>query len=156
MNDVQKLEPDCFYHIYNRAVGSELMFKQKRDYDIFFEKFYRYLGDFVHVSCYCLIPNHFHLLIRTKEIDPAILKLYFKRDYNYVINQSFSNFFNSYTKTFNNKNKRKGKLFMLPYKRKQITSEHHLRTVIKYINQNPIHHGLVEDIRDWPYSSLTC
>ncbi|MEZ5022874.1 MAG: hypothetical protein R2728_06355 [Chitinophagales bacterium] len=98
---------------------------------------------FCRYYAYCLIPNHFHLLIRVKS--EAKLKKEFDndiQDWNAIINQKFSNFFNSYTRTFNKFKDRKGKLFMLPYRRKQISDDIYYTQIIGYIHRNPIHHGL--------------
>ncbi len=56
-----------FYHIYNRAVGDEKLFKTPDDYFYFLEKLKRYILPVAEVYVYCLLPNHFHLLIKTFE-----------------------------------------------------------------------------------------
>lgn len=154
MNYIDKLEPERFYHVYNRAVGNEILFVSDSDYNMFFSKLDRFLGCFVDIYAYCLIPNHFHLLIRVKS--EAELKKEFDndiQDWNAIINQKFSNFFNSYTRTFNKFKDRKGKLFMLPYRRKQISDDIYYTQIIGYIHRNPIHHGIVNKLDEWKYSS---
>lgn len=155
VNKHEALDFSQFYHIYNKAVGSELLFKTEKDYYYFLNKFDRYLSAFAEIYTYCLLPNHFHFLIRIKE-DSAI-----KENLNYrgkelsfeKINQAFSNFFNSYAKSFNKIHKRKGKLFMLPFKRILVDKEDYLLILINYIHRNPIHHGLKDNFSDWKYSS---
>lgn len=60
------LEPDAFYHIYNRGVNSENIFSSKENYLFFLKKFTAYVNPVCEVYAYCLMPNHFHFLIRIK------------------------------------------------------------------------------------------
>ena len=121
------LEPECYYHIYNRAVGGELLSQDENDYQTFFIKYNRFVGKLSDLYSYCLIPNHFHILIRIKS-EEELVNEFSKpiNDWNAEINQRFSNFFNSYTKTYNKYNNRKGKLFMLPYKRGKVDNDEYL------------------------------
>ena len=52
------LEQEKFYHIYNHAVGEELLFKSERNYLFFLDLTKRYLNDYVTFYAYCLMPNH--------------------------------------------------------------------------------------------------
>lgn len=70
----------------------------------------------------------------------------------YVI-QKFSNFFNSYAKGFNKVYKRRGSLFLKNFKRKRIESEHQFLNTFFYIHLNPVKHGFVKNLFNWPYSS---
>jgi len=69
------------------------------------------------------------------------------------ISQQFSNLFNAYTKAYNKMYGRKGSLFIPNFKRKEITSDSYLTTVIRYIHTNPVHHGFTKNLADWPWSS---
>ncbi len=61
---------DHFYHIYNRAnTDTDKLFYQERNYAYFLEKFEQYLSDSLEVWAYCLMPNHFHFLVKVKNID---------------------------------------------------------------------------------------
>jgi hypothetical protein len=70
------------------------------------------------------------------------------------IGQQFSNFFNSYAKSFNYVHKRAGRLFLYPYNRILVEENDYLRFLICYIHRNPIHHGLVKSYGDWEFSSF--
>lgn len=153
INRQETLDFEQIYHVYNRAIGSDKLFITARDYYYFQQKFDRYLSAFVEIFCYCLLPNHFHFLLRIKEKSKIkeVLNLR-SEDFSYKnINQAFSNFFNSYTKSFNKVHHRKGKLFMLPYKRILVENEDYLLTLVNYIHRNPIHHGLKNEFTDWKY-----
>ena len=67
--------------------------------------------------------------------------------------EQFSNFFNSYTKSFNKVFQRKGKLFMDHLKRKEIESETYFNKIVHYIHANPVQHHYCDNIDDWNYSS---
>lgn len=62
--DRQCLTADTYYHVYNRAVGNELLFLTDRDYVAFFERINQFLNPFMEFYAYCLIPNHFHFFIK--------------------------------------------------------------------------------------------
>ena len=67
MREVVKLEEGCYYHIYNRGINGEEVFKASRDYALFIKAFEDYSKDVLDVFTYCLLSNHFHSLIFTKE-----------------------------------------------------------------------------------------
>ncbi len=97
------------YHIYNKAVGSELLFKADTDYKHFLKKLARFILPIANLYAYCLIPNHFHLLLKIKEPDeiPELKKIN-EDDYSRYLTHVFGNFFNSYSKSFNKMYNRNG------------------------------------------------
>ena len=66
----QPLEPGCFYHVYNRGNNGDNLFYNQENYKFFLRKYDEYLSPLVETYAFCLLPNHFHLLIRVKEIPP--------------------------------------------------------------------------------------
>jgi len=154
-NKTEILTFDKFYHIYNRAIGDDLLFRENKNYKFFTKQVRRYLFPFIDIYAYCFMPNHFHFLVKVKDEKRIIrvLQIHNKKEAERSINQAFSNLFNSYTKAYNKIYKRRGKLFLLPYKRILILDEDYLRVIIKYIHRNPIHHGFVKKYDTWKYSS---
>jgi len=63
------LETGKMYHLYNRGNNRENLFYKKENYHYFIRQFDKYLSSFVDVYAYCLLPNHFHFLIKIKEED---------------------------------------------------------------------------------------
>ena len=63
-----KLEPENYYHIYNRANGSEKLFLNEGNYLYFLQKYNFYISPIADTFAYCLMPNHFHFLVRVKTI----------------------------------------------------------------------------------------
>ena len=68
------LHPSHFYHLYNHANGSDNLFREERNYYFFLEKVNKYLLSYMDIYSYCLMPNHFHFLIRIKD-EEIIIKL---------------------------------------------------------------------------------
>jgi REP element-mobilizing transposase RayT len=68
MNNYQEvLLPDCFYHVYNRTNGHDLLFRNNSDYIRFIQKYKKYIPPIAQTYCYCLLPNHFHYLIKMND-----------------------------------------------------------------------------------------
>src|SRR6476620_11518170 len=61
------LYPDSYYHIYNRGNNGDNLFYKKENYFHFLKKFNHYLDHYLDTFAYCLLPNHFHLLVRIKD-----------------------------------------------------------------------------------------
>ena len=152
------MQPSSYYHIYNHANGSENLFRSTENYRFFLEKWSKYIEPIAETYAYCLMPNHFHVLIRVREIDE--LNEYFasklskgSKPLEGLVSLQFSHLFNAYTQAYNKLYNRKGSLFRPNFKRKQITSDNYLTTIIFYIHHNPLHHGFARHIADWPHSS---
>lgn len=150
-------ETDAYFHIYNHANGTEDLFREKQNYHFFLLKYIKYLVPFTDTLAYVLMPNHFHILIKIKDLDDIQI---FDRQGSETpgglssrISQQFSNLFNSYTKTINLEYHRKGSLFTPNFKRKEIDSEAYLIKLINYIHFNPVVHGFCSKPEEWNYSS---
>ena len=140
--NVDFFESGKIYHVFSRAIGNEILFKEPENYRFFLEKFDFYCGHLIETLAYCLIPNHFHFLVRINE-----------NASNQEVVKSFSDFLNSYTKCFNKTSERNGGLFQRKFKRKLISDEDYLTRIVLYIHWNPIKHNLTDDFSLWKYSS---
>ncbi|AFU67333.1 hypothetical protein P700755_000294 [Psychroflexus torquis ATCC 700755] len=159
------LSSDRIYHIYNRANGNELLFKTEDNYRYFLQKYDSYISLIADKYCYCLMPNHFHFLVKVKGENDLTENLRDKirkdnhKDQTGFINLSglvscqFSNLFNAYSKAFNKQQNRKGSLFIRPFKRKQVTDEQYLKKLVHYIHYNPVEAGLAKNPEYWKFSS---
>ena len=111
--------PDGVYHIYNHAVGSDNIFKEDENYLFFLRKFASCITLFADVLSYCLMPNHFHFVLRIKD-EKHLDKIWSEKlnrkklnhsDFNNtIITTQFANLFNSYVQAFNRKYFRQGTL----------------------------------------------
>lgn len=138
----QTIIPGEFFHIYNRAVGNELVFHNDVGYDHWLFLVKQYLLPLCEIHAYCLLPNHYHLLVKiNNDINPA------------DFSKKMSDAANAFVKWNNLKYGRKGGLFMTPYKRKLLQNEDYLIWCLWYIHRNPFHHQFVSDWKSWKYSS---
>jgi len=165
----REFDTNLYYHAYNRGVEKRAIFETEKDYQRFLDTLGYYLYDQkssfaffqrltkekkkayfeanprdlntqrAHLIAYCLMPNHFHLLLKGARYDGITLFL--------------ADISNSHTRYFNIKHERVGRLFQGPFKSKEISNEGSLLQVSRYIHLNPIPAGLVEKPEDYPYSS---
>jgi len=151
------------YHIVSRATGSEKLFTEPENYRFFLQRFDKYISAVADVFAYALLPNHFHFLVEIKPYD-SLSELYKNSKKNLeatkndnwqpeFVMQHFSNLLNSYTKSFNIRNSRKGALFMDYLRRVQIKTDEQFFATLFYIHKNPVHHALCEKMEDWKWSS---
>ncbi len=139
------LQPETYYHIYNRGNNKEVIFKEKKNYGHFMTLFEKHILPVAELFAYNLLPNHFHFFIKTKSRPEGKGEKYFS--------QPFSNLFNAYAKSINKAYNRTGRLFQERFRRKEIDSDSYYTSIIFYIHRNAQHHGLVKDFREHPYSS---
>ena len=138
-----------YYHIYNRGNNGENVFIEERNYRHFLKLYARHVDPVADTYAYCLLRNHFHFLVRIREVEeqradtPKVLKA----------SQQLGNLFNAYAKAINRAYGRTGSLFQNPFGRVRIGSDAHFDCLISYIHRNPEKHGLIDDYRAWPYSS---
>ena len=171
--NIEPLLPDSIYHIYNRGVNSENLFKEERNYSYFLNKYDRFVSPVADTYAYCLLKNHFHLLIRTKgekeileferlkrEASPTLLQkasLEAKPSVNpsKIISNAFASLFKSYAQSINKAHRRTGTLFEEPFRRIAVNSDGYFSRMIFYIHFNPQKHGFISDYRKYPHSSYS-
>jgi len=157
---MEKKEPILhgnYYHIYNRGNNGIDVFLQNENYYHFLNLYAKYIEPIAETYAWCLLKNHFHLLVRIKEkseINKDELS-YSTIEKPKVIDPSrqFSHLFNAYTQAINKRHNRTGSLFETTFERKIVTSERYFQQLIFYIHNNPVHHGFVEKPDDWLFSS---
>jgi putative transposase len=138
--DLLTWQKGMYYHIYNRGVSRSTLFREPTNYLFVIEKLQKYsLENLVSVIAYCLMPNHYHLLLRQDGEKPAG-----------NVPQSI---FNSYSKAYNLKYQHSGTLFEGRFRAKPIRSTGHLLHLCRYIHANPVKDGLVADPADWSWSN---
>lgn len=154
------------YHIYNQGVARSAVFTQTTDYSRLIETFayYQYRDPpvrfsqiarwlakqkvspvkpsaprIVEIYCYCLMPNHFHLLIKQLSEDG--------------VSTFVSRSINSYTRYFNTRHRRVGPLFKGPFKAVRIETDQQLIHVSRYIHLNPLVSFVTRDLNKYRWSS---
>ncbi|TAK49354.1 MAG: hypothetical protein EPO28_00800 [Saprospiraceae bacterium] len=163
------LAPGYFYHVFNRSNNKELLFRSDENRKYFLKKFQEYLSPFLAVYCYCLLGNHFHLLVRIREereLENYLLGLPIQersiaqkkllslspdlRMWSDVLTSQFQRFFTGYAMAVNKQWGRQGNLFHRPFQRVAVQDENHLMWLVYYLHANPKKHGLMEDFRRYP------
>lgn len=144
----ETFEHGQFYHVYNRGNNKQDIFFEEKNYIYFLNLVKKYLLEVADVYCYCLLKNHFHIIIKIKEEEEIDIK------YRDKVSQPISNMFNSYAKSINKAYDRSGSLFQEHLKRIKISDEKYLVNLILYIHLNPVKHGLTKSFADYPYSSF--
>jgi putative transposase len=173
---IASLNPDTSFHIYNHANGFENVFLHEANYHYFIEKYQLYINPIAETYAYCLMPNHFHLVIRIRKrnvikelirIKSNKIENNFSKVPNFgkgfvnisdneilkYISKQFANLFSCYTQSFNKVYQRRGSLFIKNFKRQEIIDKEYFLNSVIYVHRNPVHHGFCMDFNEWPYSS---
>ncbi len=160
------LMPNRIYHVYNHANGGDDLFKSAENFRYFLRLYASHLCPIFDTYAYCLLPNHYHLLVHVKELEavwPALqrspkgfekpLGLERQTEISDLLAHRVGSFQNAYAKAFNKQQGRIGSLFMQSFCRKPVEDHSYYVQVMHYIHMNPGYHGLIDDWRNWPYSS---
>jgi putative transposase len=123
---------------FNSDFGNLLF--ERANYRFFLEKFWEYFPPSdSEVHAYCLLPNHYHLLIQlTRDFDFSIRMRYFTI---------------SYAKSLNSWGGRAGHVFQGRFKAKLVGSTEYLLHLSRYIHSNPVSARLVRVPQEWEFSS---
>ncbi|MBP6038235.1 MAG: transposase [Candidatus Saccharimonas sp.] len=149
-NIVKNYASDSYYHVYNRGVNKSEIFNDNEDYEVFIGLLKRYLSnqpqkngnrqgykkltEDVALLSYCLMPNHFHLLLYEKSGEG--------------MRELLKRVSVSYGMYFNKKYRRVGAVFQQRYRAVRIESDSQLAHISRYIHMNP------KGYKEWPFSSL--
>jgi REP element-mobilizing transposase RayT len=131
--------PDAWYHVMNRGRRGEDIFADSEDFKAFIDLLKQSAEYWnVKVSAYCLMSNHYHLLIQT----PLSNLSRFMRHLNGV-----------YTQRYNRIHQCDGQLFRGRYKAILVEADSYLLELVRYIHRNPVKAEIVEDLEQYPWSS---
>ncbi len=138
--DILTWLPGGYYHIYNRGARQGSIFREPTNYLFVIERMQHYARSLsIGVIAYCLMPNHYHFLLRQDGKSSAGFLP--------------QRIFNSYTKAYNKRYEQSGTLFEHRFQAKAIKNSRYLLNLCRYIHANPVKDGLVADPADWPYSN---
>ncbi|MBI9067206.1 MAG: transposase [Salinivirgaceae bacterium] len=155
-------EKDFVYHIYNRGINKGQIFFKDDNYLFFLQKIRNHLYPFCNILAYCLMPNHFHLLIHANE-KSIKLKKFGNKTAN-IFSENLRILLSSYTRAINKQENRTGSLFQQNTHIKPLNdifygkisdtnSLSYAYYCFHYIHNNPVEAGLVIKKNDWIYSS---
>ena len=134
-----EFQPGSYYHIYNRGVNKGKIYFDQENYHFFLHRMKEYLQpESVEVIAFCLMPNHFHLIV-CPQTDNCSHKM--------------GLFAMSYAKAVNSRYQRSGPLFQGRFRAKWIGKDEYLLHLSRYIHINPVIGKLVEKAEGWEFSS---
>lgn len=129
-----------YYHIYNRGAGKAKIFFNDENYRYLLrlvKEHYQKHG--VAIIAYCLMPNHYHFLLRQESEEP--------------LSKFMQVLFNSYVQALNIQQERTGTLFEGRFKHKSVERWEYLIGLCRYIHLNPVKAGVAAKPEDWAYSN---
>jgi REP element-mobilizing transposase RayT len=133
------LQAGNYYHVYNRGNNRQLIFFERENYIYFLRQLRNHLITHgVDIIAYCLMPNHYHLLV------------YLKTNRFSNLMQSFTL---SYTKAIAKRYQRVGSLFQGRFEAIHVDTEEYLLHLTRYIHLNPVSAKIVQKAEDWEFSS---
>ncbi|MDY6905825.1 MAG: transposase [Thermodesulfobacteriota bacterium] len=131
--------PDAWYHVMNRGRRAEEIFADKRDYQGFVDLLKETTEMWgIRIAAYCLMPNHYHLLVQTPHAN---------------LSRSMRHINGIYTQRYNRSHESDGQLFRGRYKSIVVEEDSYLLQIVRYIHKNPVKAGIVESPGDYPWSS---
>jgi len=146
ITDKTPLECGCYFHIYNRGINREKIFYEEAHYIRFMRQYKKLLRDHVETYAYCLLPNHFHFLIRIRDSNIP--------GFEHEVSTRLNILFSQHALSINRERNRYGSLFCKSFKRIKIKSEFYLQNLTVYIHRNPLNHKISNDFVKYRYNSF--
>ena len=138
-SNIRTISPK-YFHVYNRGANGCEIFSDPGNYFYLIRRISKFIQDYqIDLLVYCLMPNHYHFLFR--ELLDGEISRFIQR------------LFSSYTQAYNKQQNRCGTLFQGRMKKKYVESPGYALELVRYIHLNPVRAGLVDNPRDWPFSS---
>lgn len=141
----EKLKAGSIYHICTKANGSELLFRDDRDYSYFIQKMKLRLTEAWEILAYSLLPDQIHFVVRIAKhkIDEEVV------DHSTLL----SHLLNGYVQHYNHKYGRSGSLLNRSFRRQRLSKDEELKDTICKIHNLPLMRKLVDHIHKWKFSS---
>jgi putative transposase len=131
--------PGAWHHVVNRGRRGEKICRTDSDREMFLEVLRESAEMWdLKVLAYCLMPNHYHLLIHSPDGN---------------LGRGMRHLNGVYAQRFNRRRKIDGRLFRGRYRAVLIDADQHLLEVLRYIHRNPLRAGLAEALGDYRWSS---
>ena len=169
-------EKGHLYHIYNQGNNHQRIFFEQENYLFFLKKLKLYVMPYADILAWCLMPNHFHLMVRVNELKLYINSEAFAGNKLRTLNQSIGVMLRSYTWAINKQESRSGALFRQKTKAECLTCTEQItpsfyntkegtqihvdhpeweypQVCFNYIHRNPVVANLVQTETEWKYSS---
>jgi len=139
------------YHVYNRSFNKHKVFFSEENYMFFLNKVTE-LKSLCDILAYCLMPDHFHLMIYLSSVTRQTAQS--GQTGMHPLARKIGTILSSYTQAINKLEKSKGSLFQPKTKAKELDENSYAATCFHYIHQNPLKASLVSKIEEWKFSSF--
>ncbi len=161
-----KLKSGEIYHVYNRGNNRLRLFYDKENYHLFLSKMKQYISPNCDILAYCLMPNHFHILVHANKKSSMLYrrsnitseKLVISKPKMTRFSKGLQLLLSSYAKAMNKRYTRSGSLFRQNTKWKRTSDElfsfDYSLSCFMYIHNNPVAAGLVQSPEEWEFSSF--
>ena len=137
----RKIIDGLIYHVLNRGNEKRLIFADADDYQEFLDLMARAQERFpINILAYCLMPNHFHLVGQAPVAAELAKKMHW--------------LLSTHARRFRSKWEGAGHVWQGRFKSFPVQSDHHLITLLRYVEGNPVRAGLAKSCREWPWSSV--
>ena len=150
------MNESVLYHVFNRGNNKQKIFFNDSNYRMFLGKIKRYIVPNCHLIAYCLMPNHFHLMVQATErsVSSVLVGAVPMTTFSFGIKTLLS----TYAQMINRQQRRTGSLFrqntkVIALQSAQLNLDY-TQACFEYIHLNPISAKITNDIIDWPYSSI--
>jgi REP element-mobilizing transposase RayT len=131
--------PGAWHHVMNRARRGHVLYQDNEDHELFLSLLRETAAMFhMNVAAYCLMPNHYHVLVQTEDGN---------------LSRCMRHVNGVYTQKYNIRYKTDGTLFRGRYKSVLVQADSHLLQLIRYIHKNPVKAGMAENLADFRWSS---
>jgi putative transposase len=171
------LEKGFIYHIYNQGNNRQKIFFTRANYLFFLKKISKHLLPFADILAWCLMPNHFHLMVAISDgVTRSHPVTNGQNHQDTALNNAIAVMLRSYTRAINIQENRSGALFRegtkavwlgsiegekLKYQNRKTTgigssskiNGEYLITCFRYIHNNPVEAGFAKQVTDWEFSS---
>ena len=144
---------DCTYHVYNRSNVN--IFHNRENYLFFLKKIREHILPYADILSYCLMPNHFHLIITANADGVAFFKNKQIASLQFL-SRAIGTVLSSYTQALNKERGKRGSLFAHKTKAKLLNDakNEYALNCFMYVHQNPLHAKLINKIEDWEFTSF--
>ena len=130
----------CYAHVFTRAIEKRKIFQEDEDFYFFKRRIAAIKMEYqFKVYHYCLMQTHFHLIVKIEDIGR--------------FSEGIKVVKKDYAHRYNKKHRRFGAVWRDRYKSKIIEDEAYLNACGRYVENNPVEAGMVEQASDWPHSS---
>ena len=151
---IEPIEGDKYYHIYKNGCVESQLFIFPNNYNFFLRKLDATLGEMIDLLAYCLLPDHFHLVFRAREV--IVIKGEYVEhpvEIGHFISETLRKLFATYSANITKQEGILDPVLDSNFSRIELLDDESIRQIIKYVHFNPQLHHVADNFRSYSYSS---